>query len=88
MSKVLAELDDLAIQFVEGTVKPVDKESFSEWMMAHRMVFARLIIQECIETIQKGIQRGVSSPENIRSWNHIADIAAKFEIDLPLDKNK
>ena len=44
-------------------------------------IFAELIIQECIETIQMKIPREGKTPENLRSYQHVQDIRAKFGIE-------
>jgi len=77
--------NDIADDFVVGFCDDQMVEQFATHMERHTTQLVESIIQECILTIQNGIQRGVSSPENIRSWNHIADIADKFNITLPLE---
>lgn len=47
--------------------------------------FAELIVQECIRTVQLKIVRNGSTPENIRSRQHVEDIAKKFGIELPMN---
>lgn len=46
--------------------------------------FAELIVKECIFTIQQKIVRNGNTPENMRSRNHVNDIAEKFDIELPM----
>ncbi len=47
--------------------------------------FAEIIVKECIVTIQRKIVRNGRTPENIRSYEHLEDIAKKFGITFPLD---
>ena len=47
--------------------------------------FAELIVKECIYTLQLKIVRNGCTPENLRSYQHIGDLATKFDIKLPLD---
>ena len=47
--------------------------------------FAELIVKDCILTIQMKIVRNGSTPENLRSYQHIEDIAAKYGISLPIE---
>lgn len=48
--------------------------------------FAELVAKECIWALQLGIVRnGHSTPENLRTMQHITDIAEKFGIKLPTD---
>ena len=48
--------------------------------------FAELIAKECIWTLVLGIARnGHGTPENLRTKQHIDDIAEKFGIELPMD---
>lgn len=44
-----------------------------------------LIVKQCIYTIQIKVIRDGSTPENLRSWQHVRDIAERFEIQLPID---
>ena len=44
-----------------------------------------LVAKECILTIQLQICRNGNTPENIRSYKHIDDIAKKFNIILPIN---
>ncbi len=47
--------------------------------------FAQLIAKDCILTIQNKIVRNGSTPENLRTYQHVRDIAARYGIDLPID---
>ena len=47
--------------------------------------FSSLIVKECILTIQLQIVRNGKTPENLRSYQHVGDIAEKFGIKLPID---
>lgn len=47
--------------------------------------FAELIVKECIYTLQLKILRNGSTPENLRSLEHIKDIGEKFGIEFPMD---
>ena len=77
--------NDIADDFAVGYCDDRMVEHFAIHIERHTTQLVESIIQECIITIQNGIQRGVSLPENIRSWHHIADIADKFNITLPLE---
>ena len=46
---------------------------------------AELIVKECIYTLQLKIVRNGNTPENLRSREHIHDLANKFNIDLSLN---
>ena len=51
-----------------------------------REKFAELIVKECIYTIQmKVVRNGTNTPENLRTYEHIKDIADKFAITFPMD---
>lgn len=41
-----------------------------------------LVAKHCIYTIQMKILRDGSTPENLRSWQHVKDIAENFEIEV------
>ncbi len=53
--------------------------------MFNKEKFAELIVKECILTVQLKIVRNGHTPENIRSRQHVEDIAKKFGIELPMD---
>lgn len=46
--------------------------------------FAQLIAKDCILTIQRQIVRNGMTPENIRSYQHVEDLAARYGIELPI----
>lgn len=78
--------NDIADDFTYGFFDYGMVEQVATHIERHNVKLVDLIIKECIITIQNGIQRGVSSPDNIQSWHHIADIADKFNIKLPLER--
>ena len=41
-----------------------------------------LVAKQCVYTIQMKILRDGSTPENLRSWQHVKDIAENFEIEV------
>ncbi len=49
--------------------------------------FAQMIVKECIYTLQVKQPRNGKTPENLRSREHVRDLAAKFGISLPMDYN-
>jgi hypothetical protein len=77
--------NDIADDFAVGFCDDRMVEFFAAHIERHTTQLVESIVKECMITIQNGIPRGVSSPENIQSWNHIADIADKFNITLPLE---
>ena len=46
--------------------------------------FAQLIAKDCILTIQRQIVRNGMTPENIRSYQHVEGLAARYGIELPI----
>lgn len=72
------------IQFVENsttyetTSGPYTEAVFNE------ATFAQLIAKDCILTIQREIVRNGSTPENLRSYQHVEDIANRYGIELPI----
>lgn len=44
-----------------------------------------LVAKQCIYTIQIKVIRDGSTPENLRSWQHVRDMAERVEIQLPID---
>ena len=45
--------------------------------------FAESIVVDCIYTVQLKIVRNGDTPENLRSREHVNDLAKKFDITLP-----
>jgi hypothetical protein len=62
-----------------------DGDGTHGWL--YRDKFAELIVKECIYTLQKKVLRNGSTPENIRSYQHIQDLGDKFGITFPIDYN-
>lgn len=46
--------------------------------------FAQLIVEDCIRTIQEKIVTNGPTPANLRSYDHIDDIALKYGIKFPI----
>lgn len=46
---------------------------------------AELVAKECILAIQRKIVRNGNTPENLRSFQHVEDIAEMFGIELPME---
>lgn len=46
--------------------------------------FAKLIVEDCIRTIQEQIETNGPTPSNLRSFDHIDDIALKYGIKFPI----
>jgi hypothetical protein len=60
-------------------------ESFGSWdnktYTFDKEKFAELIVMECILTIQLKMPRDGSTPENIRSREHVQDIKQHFGVE-------
>ena len=64
---------------------PIGRDGWPEYSRLNEEKFAELIVRECILTVQLKIVRNGHTPENIRSRQHVEDIAKKFGIELPMD---
>ena len=42
-----------------------------------------LVLHECIYTIQRSVTRSGHTPANERSWKHIEEICARFDVEVP-----
>lgn len=49
------------------------------WSVAEK--FAELIVRECIRVVQYDIIRNGSTPENERSWKHVAALKQHFGVE-------
>lgn len=58
---------------------PYTERSLDEFKLAE------IVAKECILAIQRKVIRNGNTPENLRSYEHVEDIAKMFGIDLPMD---
>ena len=58
-----------------------DGNEHADWYQTRDQKFAELIVRECILTIQLKMPRDGSTPENIRSREHVQDIKQHFGVE-------
>ena len=70
-------------QQIQTLMTQAGTDSSGKWMgVEHAEKFAKLIVQECIQTIQMGISRdGHNTEKYLRSMKHIKQIREHFGVE-------
>jgi len=79
-------MNDRIYELAEQAAEFTDANEFAAierriWDSIFRNKFAELIVRECILTIQLKMPRDGSTPENIRSREHVQDIKQHFGVE-------